>query len=307
MKKLFILLLNSLLFSSVLCAVQPEVLTVDLDDVVSKKGKPTWDMLMLSGPLAMQEGILSSPGRWWGYMTFLQKVRELNADKAHPIEGASNLLYTAMQAIKDEGYTDFSDNLSEVISHAVDPTAIPEVFNFLKGLKGKEYILIGATNQDYLQNRFYREKMKKSGFDVDDLFDAIVTTRVNHLNEINGKPIDEQEPFTQMKDMIYMVNSPTGVKPQEGYYEALKKVGKKLNPSAKRFIHVDDKSENVEGAKKVDDFEAIHFNLPAGSARKSSPEELAKALEGYKKGLEKLGIDVGQANEKGQPEGALAL
>ncbi len=307
MKKLFVLLLNCLLFSSVLYAIQTEVLTVDLDDVISKKGKPTWDMLKLSVPLATQEGILSSPGRWWSYITLLRKVRELNDDKEHPIEGASNLLYAATQAIKDEGYTDFSDQLSEIVAQAVDPTAIPEVFNFLKELKDKGYILIGATNQDYLQNRMYRKKMKKSGFAVDNLFDAIVVTRVNHLNEVNGKPVDEKEAFTQVEDSVYMVNSPAGVKPHMGYYEALKKVGQKLNPDAKRFIHVDDKKENVMGAEKVDDFKGIHFNLPAGSARKSSPEELNEALKGYRKGLAELGIDVEKTNEIVHPEGALAL
>ncbi len=302
MKKLFVMLLNCLLFSSMLCAMQPEVLTVDLDDVVSIKQK-----VGLGDYATLLPRILFWHPTFLATLFNFNKIQMQGEKIGRDVDGASNIIHQLVQKLKEDGYSDLSYYEPEIVARSVNPKPLSDVITFLKDLKKKGYVLIGATNQDYMQNKSYRNKMKDQGQDLQDLFDAIVTTRVNHLNEVNGKPIDEQEPFTQVEDMIYMVNSPTGVKPQEGYYEVLKKVGKKLNPSAKRFIHVDDRIENVEGAKKVDDFEGVHFNLPAGSARKSSPEELANALEGYKKGLEKLGIDGGQANEMGHSEGALAL
>ncbi len=285
-----------------LCAMQPEVLTVDFDDVVSIKQKVGFQdyATLLPRILFWHPTILTA-------LLNFNKIQAQGDEIGRTVDGASNIIHEMVQKLKEDGYPDLSYYESEIVDRSVNPKPLSDVIAFLKDLKKKGYVLIGATNQDYMQNKSYRNKMKDQGQDLHDLFDAIVVTRVNHLNEVNGKPVDEQEPFTQVEDMIYMVNSPAGVKPQEGYYEALKKVGQKLNPDAKRFIHVDDTKGHIEGAKKVDDFEAIHFNLPAGSARKSTPEQLANALEGYKKGLEKLGIDVGQTNEMEHSEGALAL
>ncbi len=289
MKKLFVLLLNFLLLSSVLCAIQPEVITVDFDDVVSIKSK-----------VGLQDYIpLFFRAFFWHPLTISAMAKNRNKIQAEgeeiseKVDGASNVIHQLVQKLTEEGYADLSYYEPEMVARSVNPKPLFDVITFLQELRKKGYLVVGATNQDYIQNKSYRDKMRAHDANPCDLFDAIVVTRVNHLNEINGKQIDEQELFTQMEDKVYMINSPAGVKPQKGYYEALKEVGKKLNPSAKKFIHVDDRIKNVEGAKKVDDFEGIHFNLPAGSARKSTPEQLNDALEGYKKGLQEQGIDVG--------------
>ena len=112
------------------------------------------------------------------------------------------------------------------------------------------------------------------------------------MNEISGVPINENEPFTVTEENVFMLNDPKAVKPDERYYQGVKKVVQKLKPGVALVLHVDDKKENVEGAEKVADFKGIHFHLPQGSARKSSPQELQNALKGYKGGLQKRGVFV---------------
>lgn len=132
--------------------------------------------------------------------------------------------------------------------------------------------------------------MKDKGYDLNALLDGIVVTRVHHFDSLNELPIVKGEPFTITEEKVFMLNDPKAVKPNKDYYIALRKVAKKLNPKAKRVVHVDDKKENIDGANKVDDVKGILFFLPSGSARKSTPEQIEKAVQGYKEGLKEQGI-----------------
>jgi len=299
MKRLSFLLFISF-FTQSGYALQPEVLSVDFDDVMSIKQKAGFKHYFSMMPRII----------FWN-PSLVFTLRELwktleKEGRAVSLHGASNIIHHLVQKMKREGYADLSYYEPELVIRSVNPKANFDVVHFLQTLKKNGYLLIGATNQDYIQNKAYRKRMKEQGVDLDELFDGIVVTRVNHLNEVNGKPVDATKPYTEVENGIYMINSPDAVKPDASYYDVVKQVGKKLNPEAKRFIHVDDLERNIKGARKVDDFEAIQFKLPAGSARKSTPRQLARALDRYKQKLRILGVDDTFHTEIDHPEAVLA-
>lgn len=286
MKRISILFFISVLFQSVSYSAQPEIISVDFDDVISSRVKVNFKeyaslipRIVLSHP-----SILFHLWSWWN--TLEKDGREI----AQSVNGASNVIHALIQKLKDEGYADLSDYESELIARTSNPKANLAMITLLKALKKQGYTLIGATNQDYLQDITYRKKMKDQGVDLDALFDAIIVTRVNHLNTMNGIPIDDTKPYTEVEDGIYMLNDPKAVKPHPSYYEAEKLIAQTIQPDEKLIIHVDDKRENIEGADAVSGVKGIQFYLPSGSARKSSLAELARALEQYKQGLAQFGI-----------------
>jgi len=265
-------------------AVQPDVLTVDFDDVISIRQKPG---------IADFATLIARVAFW--HPSFLSAFLNFNALElegrrvASTVDGAANIIHRLLRNLHEQGYPDLSYYESDIIERSINPKPLDSVIDFLRALKGMGYTLVGATNQDYLQNKVYRKKMKDQGVDLDALFDGIVTTRVHHLDRPNGKEVQEDAPYTELEKGVYMLTNSKATKPSSLYYQALRRVARKIHPQARRFIHVDDKQENVGGARDVD-FEAILFNLPAGTARKSSPAELNRALDGYRKGLGKLGI-----------------
>lgn len=301
MKRLSFLLFISFLMQPAY-AMKPEVLSVDFDDVLSIRKKVGFKSYFSMMPRI----IFWNPSLVFKLRKLWKTLEKEGGEMKTATHGASNVIHQVVQKLKNEGHIDLSYYEPELIARTSNPKPNYKMVHFLQALKKKGYLLLGATNQDYIQDKTYRERMKEQGVNLDELFDGIVVTRVNHLNEINGKPVDDTKPYTEVEDGVYMINSPDAVKPNTAYYEVVKQVGKKLNPNAELFIHVDDKKENIDGVEKVAAFKGIHFELPAGSARKSTPRQLARALDRYKQELMILGVDDSSRTEIDVPVGLLA-
>lgn len=168
----------------------------------------------------------------------------------------------------------------------VKPKPIQEVIEQLKELKKQGYTIIGATNQDYYQNKAFRKKMAAQGVNVEELFDGVLVAHtILKASEIQkGQELHEIEPG------VFMPTSTKGYKPNFEYFTALKKLAKMRAPKANSFVHIDDKLENIEGAQKVKGFsKALHFKLPEDkSARRCTKEELLAAIAELKANITKL-------------------
>ncbi len=287
MKRYFLFFLLFFVFTAI-AMEQDTALSVDFDDVISVKQKVGfWDYAS-----AIPSIVFWRPGVLTKLLQGFAVVEKEGRDMSDNLNGAGNVIHAFIKKLKDDGYTDLSYYEPDLIDRATNPKPLQAVIDYLKKLKQAGYTLIGATNQDYAQNKYYRQKMKQKGADLDQLFDAIVVTRSNHFKDLNSTPINQDEPFTITEQNIFMLNDPKAVKPNAKYYKGLKRVAQKLKPGINLVVHVDDKKENVLGAENVSGVKAILFDLPDGSARKSTPEQLDNALKGYQEGLKELGIAI---------------
>lgn len=148
---LFFSILTGLYCNSVLRANSEDiVLSFDLDDVLSKKEKTNWSV----GRGFFTLG-LKGPWHPYHYYKLLMTIKELS-EQEDRAQGTSNMMKDAIEILKKDGRTDFSEGLSELVERSVDPTPIISMLDLLKKLKKQGYTIVAATNQDYLQNKHYR-------------------------------------------------------------------------------------------------------------------------------------------------------
>ena len=261
---------------------QPTVLLVDFDDVISSKQKiGIGEYLPLIKILFENPSVLTMlmPGNF-------KKLRQKGMNLKKSINGTSNIVYRMLQDLTNQGYGNLISYIDEIVPRTIKPKPIKQMIDHLYMLKRQGYMLVGATNQDYLQASTYRKKLKtKYNVDLDDLFDLIITTRTNHI-----KPTDMKEGgYYQMDQKVIMLDNPKAFKPSPDYFETIKTVVKSLHPGTQRFIMTDDRNENLEGAKKAG-MDTILFYLPKEHASQSSKKEIKRAIAGWRDGLARKSI-----------------
>lgn len=262
------------------------VYTFDHDDVINTKNKLGFFDYTKYIPVIAKVAWTNPAGAarliWnWNH------IKTRGKQVAQRIQGTSNIMYALAQELKNEGYADLTPYVEEMTAITVKPTPIWQTINYIKELKQKGYTVIGATNQDYYQNKYFRERMAAQGVRFNELFDAVLVAHTKIKAEELPKTL---ELVHLLEPGIYMPSSGKGTKPHTDYFYALKEVSKRHAPHAKVFIHTDDKPENIQGAQKTRGFsKALLFKLPSGkSARKCTPEELQATFDEWKKSLEKL-------------------
>lgn len=258
----------------------------DIDDVISGKPKVgVMDYLTLMPrmvywcPKLITAILPANRAAIEQYVTDVQKT----------VNGGSNIVRKVFQYLKDEGYGDASCYEQEIIERSQKPYPMMPMIENIQKLKDDGYTVVGATNQDYIQHQAYRKYMKEHyGFDLNTLFDAVVTTRVNHLDAPAG---DDLAYRANPEDNIYVTRKSEDYKPAPSYFKAVEQVVKSINPQATEIIHTDDILKNIEGAQKAG-LKGIHFNLPGGSVRKTTPEDLQKTIKTWENELKVYGVPV---------------
>lgn len=211
------------------------VLVFDLDDVVSFKQKPSIpSFLKVGAPI-----ILKHPTLAFKIKTIAKKGKELAKGKKtediEPVNGTSNIIYNLFKWLEDEyGYKGLIDYTEKLVGTSVNPIPNIKVIQLIKDLKNKGYGIFAATNQDDIQNKFYREKMREQGIKVDQLFEGVITAQGYDKKHENPKG--------------YVTTQ--YAKPQEQYFKVVKATVQKEYPKAK-ILFIDDKGKNIESAKKI--------------------------------------------------------
>ena len=264
------------------------IIVMDMDDVMSIKQKPgAMDFIGLSRIVLQHPWVLTA-------LANIGALQQEGNEIGKQVNGAGNTVHAMLEKLKEQGYGDFSDYEYEILERATKPKPIQAMIEAMKELKRQGYILIGATNHDWKQELAYRAKMRKQGVDPNELFDAVLVTRVNNVPTIKGekassfyKPVVDENMYSATLQRAY--------KPLNTYFAALKKlvhhIAQQKGVSADKIIFTDDKLENVDAAKAMG-IEAIHFDLPGGSARKTSPEDLQKTIKNWKTQLGKHGVSI---------------
>lgn len=293
MKKLFLKGLMALAlvtsFSVMpLCAMEESsakrVYAFDHDDVINTKEKlGVTDYIKYVGIIARlgwsdPQGAASLLWNW-------RMIKDRGHRVATEKEGTSNVIYALAQELKKEGYADLTNYVEEMTAITLKPKPIWSTINYIKELKQRGEVVIGATNQDYIQNKYFRKRMEEQGVNFDELFDGIVTSH----SVVKAKDMPKTNNFYhELEDGIFMPTSPKGHKPNAAYYKAVKAVAKKFAANATTVIFTDDKEENIIGAKKSG-LKAVHFDLPEGkSARRCTPEQIAATFAMWKSAIEKI-------------------
>lgn len=261
------------------------IYTFDFDDVVNIRERLGLYECACYGKLLVKLAV-QEPAKvgtfLWNWRSIKARVKELSNE----MHGATKIIHTLSAELVEKGHLDIAPYADNIIAYFVKPKPIWSIIDYIKELKKQGYVVLGATNQDYSHNKYIRAKMAQQGVDLDELFDAIVishtTTQVQHIT-----PHDAL--MYEIEPGVYMPCSPEGHKPHAHFYEALKAVGILLVPTAELFIHTDDRLENIHGAKSVQGFAAVHFNLPDGkSARRCTSAELDAAFLAWKSEIEKI-------------------
>lgn len=290
------LLLQTLLVAGLALGVTPEalamkmsgghkttVLTVDHDDVINTKeklGVTDWAKYI---PVIAKIG-WNNPRGALGLMWNWRAIKRRGEDLANHVQGTSNIIYTLAQKLKDEGYADLTPYVPEMTAITVKPKPIWSTINHLKQLKTQGYTIIGATNQDYYQNKAFREKMEAQGVKLSELFDAVLVAHTL----VKAKELQPTNALAQeLEPGIYMPTSTQGHKIHTDYFKALKTVAHIHAPYANSFVHTDDKLENVNTARQVKLFKGVHFKLPEKSARHCSQAQLNATIAQWKTDIEK--------------------
>lgn len=296
--KLFKLFLFSLVaFISAVAAMESSfsqikpkstVIAMDMDDVLSIKQKPgVMDFIGLSRIVFRHPWILA-------VLMNMGELHKEGIEIGQKLNGAGNTVHAVVEKLKERGYGDFSGYEDEILERAIKPKPIQAMVDAMKNLKKQGYILIGATSHDWKQDLAYRKKMREQGADLNDLFDAVVVARVNHIPTVKGEKASFfYKPVTN--ENMYSATLQKAYKPRKPYYTTLKKVAKHIADQkgvlVDKIIFTDDKQENIDAAKEVG-LETIHFDLPSGSARKTSPEDLQKTVDSWKKQLNQHGVAI---------------
>lgn len=285
-------------FTGALPEVQPKstVIVIDMDDVMSIRQKPGLmdfaDLcckLTLQQPCtvltALQAACMHICQKGWDVPNELKKLTELN--------GAGNVVHAILKGLNELGWGDFTTHEYDILERSIKPKPIHEMVNAIKTLKEKGHILIGATNHDWRQEIVYRKKMRGQGVDPNELFDAVLVTRVNHICPEGVDYESFYQPF--LPENMYVAKQKDAYKPHDSYFRTLSDVvsyiARKKGIIVEKTIFTDDKKENADAAKKAH-LDAIHFDLSGGSARKTSPEDLQKTITEWKGALKKHGIQL---------------
>jgi hypothetical protein len=288
----------SLLIASHVIGMSPEafvsdnkkhaiVLSFDIDDVISGKEKVgLWDYASLVPYL-----IYNHPKILLAFWPQNYKqIRQEAAVISKSTNGAFNIVHKVIQWINRQGYGDLSGYEVEIVERSQKPYPVQRMINNIQELKKNGFVVVGATNQDYMQHQAYRKFFKNTyNIDLNVLFDAVLTTRVEHVAPPSGEDASYR---LQPLENIYAARNINDFKPHAGYFQALKHMIAKLVPYSKKIIHSDDKQENVQAAQQAG-LHAIHFNLPTGSIRKSTPAQIAAAIDSWKGSLAELGVSIG--------------
>lgn len=263
---------------------QKHIYTFDCDDVVNIRGKI--GIAELANYVSLFLKIhWYQPHKAVKLMWNWKAIKKRGHELAMHIEGATNIIHALAKELVAQGHADIAPYSEEIISYFVKPKPIWPVINYIKELKKQGYTVIGATNQDYFHNKYFRKRMQAQGVCIEELFDAIV---VSHTDAHAKKQYHEHELYHEVEPGVFMPSSRNGHKPHADFYKAVKAVGHKLVPTASHFIHSDDKLENIHGAQAVDNFKAVHFKLPKRSARKCTAAELEATFFKWKSDIDQL-------------------
>lgn len=264
------------------------VIAMDLDDVMSIKQKPgALDFISIARAVFWNPWVL-------GALTKIGELQQEGSQVGQSMNGTSNVVHEMLKKLKDRGYGDFSYYEDEIVAAATKPKPIDQMIQAVRELKKKGYIVIAATNQDWKQHAAYRQKMKQQGVDLNKLFDAVVTTAVNYGNVSQAA---QKGGFYNpvINENIYAATAQDAYKPHAGYYTLVKKVADYIAETkhvpVKRIIFADDKAENIQGATQAQ-MQGIHFDLPGGSARKTSPQDLQNTINKWKQDLRKHSVEI---------------
>ena len=258
------------------------VISFDIDDVVSGKEKVGLnDYISLVSRIVFFHPMLITALRPQNF----KDIRAMSAEIQKSTNGAANIIHALIKKLNDKGYGDLSYYEGELIARSQKPYPVPAMIEIIKKLRAQGYTIIGATNQDYMQHMAYRAHIKsKHQIDFNELFDAVLTTRVNHIKPptVSDVPCRWSDlPYKLNEiDNIYVVHDREAYKPRAAYFKAEKWLAKKLLPGVKTIIHTDDKQNNIDGAN-AEGLVGIHFNLPDGNVRKSTPENLIRAIKAW--------------------------
>lgn len=258
-------------------------LSFDLDNVVSSKEKVGLTEYMgLSKAFFWNPKILTAflPGNF-------EQLKKDAHEIGKSVNGSSNVIHKHLERLKEQGYGDLSAYEETIVERSVKPKPIYSIIHSIHALKKQGYTVVGATNQDYKQHAAYRRKMKEGhAIDINELFHAVVTTRVHHENA-------PESPFYRLnqEENIYVAENPTACKPHIQYFEVVKGVIKKIAPQVTTIIHTDDLEENCTGASQAH-LESIHFKLAGGSAQKTSQEDIENTVNTWKAALAEYKINL---------------
>ncbi|MCA9770700.1 hypothetical protein KC460_05005 [Candidatus Dependentiae bacterium] len=262
------------------------IFAFDMDDVMSISKKVGFiDFIGMLRIVFHHPSILSA-------LINIKKIQKDGVTISKEVNGSTNVIYTLLNKLKEDGYGDLRDYADEIMNRSMKRKPIQQMVDAAKSLKDQGYVLIGATNQDWKQHLAYREQMRKHGVDLNEIFDAVLVTRVNHIQV----PEDQKEKsfFIPVEyENMYAAIDKNAYKPHKEYYEILKDLTKYIASqkgiTVDSIIFTDDKKENALGANN-NGINGIHFELAGGSARKTSPEDLQKTVNNWKVQLNKKGI-----------------
>jgi len=266
------------------------VIAIDMDDVMSIKQKPGFMDFI---------GLIKIVFRNPRVLTAFMHIKDIKKDGekvSQELNGASNVVHAVLEKLKKDGYGDFSSYEDDIIERSTKPKPIASMVAAVEFLKAQGYLVIGATNHDWKQHLAYRKKMSQQGVDLNDLFDAVLVTRVNDIPVETGGQDQYSSFYKPIKNQnMYAAIAQSAYKPRDSYYTTLKKVAEEVanqkGLSVNNIIFTDDKKENVVAAKN-NGINAIHFDLPGGSARKTSSEDLQKTVDSWKAQLAEHGVIV---------------
>ncbi len=273
---------------------QNTVFVFDLDQVVSDKGNIIDKSLFYILGLIKSSGIITKhPSLLFNYIEIKAKGIEIYKgnpkENLQPINGTSNIIHKLMKWLEDEKYyknmVKYTSQLTEAF---VNPVPNIHTLHIIKKLKEMDFTVIFATNQDDIQNKFWREKMLRQGYDAAELFDGgvcnvakyniellkqkiyeaakalnISDTDTETKNKI--KKIQEQKLFKRLHtqsqknedDYTFYVTKHT--KPQIEYYKVMCKLAEKLNTDYNEIFFIDDKEKNVDSENLQKNVTGIHF------------------------------------------------
>lgn len=264
-----------------------QVFTFDLDDVMSSKEKISKISFgLLAARIAFFHPYIIM------IVPKLTNIEKYGMNLSKTMNGTSNIVHAMIKELKDQGYGNISYYEDEIIEKSVNPKPIMHMVEYVRTLRNKGHIVLGATNQDYKQYLAYRKNMKKSyGVDCDTLFNAVLTTRVLHT----PTPTTDEHFFVPNTDdpWIYELIDTQAIKPDSRYFNALTILAQKISGCSKvTVIHTDDKLENILGARDSN-LGFIEFELAGENARKTSPEDIEKTINKWQKTLKnRFGINL---------------